>query len=242
MRKSPLSRIVVSVLFTTSLFIFSCNEKKVVNVNTTSNTTTSTNVSNDVEVSKPAKKSPKTTNAVILYDGYTLCVENNEGKMIPTEETVSGTVAKLILENDKIVTKNAIRKLSTGKEDKFDFVFVEVNGEQYWTRDIFVTNTAVPAIVVKDNVRLYSSPDLSSPTKTILNSGSIVAKFSDESDFTGIYVYNGTPYCKEYYAKKGTIDTDPTVIDYFATEKRITELGDKIKPEVLEEIISIIKK
>lgn len=219
-----------TIMIISSLLILSgCNEKK--------NQDTSSGSSSIVS------KSPSYSKAetVMLYSGWTLYEENNEGKMIATEETTTGTAVSLISKDGIMVSKNAIRKLQNGKEEAFDFVMIEYNGKEYWTRDIFVAKNGGPAIVTTDEVRLYSTPDLASVTKKTLKYGDMVAFTEETADFDGITIYSTEPFGKVYYVKKGSVSTDEGMIDNMLVEKRIADLGDKIKPEVLEELMSITR-
>ena len=60
---------------------------------------------------------------------------------------------------DQIEEKETIRLLSSGKEDTLNFVMVAFDGEEYWTRDIFIAKDSDSACTVIEEVYIYSSPE-----------------------------------------------------------------------------------
>ncbi len=177
---------------------------------------------------------------VMIYSGWTLYLENGEGKMIASAETRAGDSVKVYCEGEDGTTpveKEAIRRLQNGEETPLSFVKISFDGKDYWTRPIFVAKFSSPCVALKDG-RLFSSPDIATMTKTTVNECDLLAMSTEdvENDFARIFIYDGTPYGKAMYIQESSISTDFDTIEWFATEKRMAELGDDLKPEVKEEL------
>lgn len=177
---------------------------------------------------------------VMIQSGWTLYRENSEGKMIASAEARAGDSVKVYCKDKdgaEPEEKEAIRRLQNGEEKELSFVRVSVDGENYWTRPIFVAKQAFPCVATKDG-RLFSTPDIATMTKTVVQEGSMMAQSSDmmENDFACVFVYDGNPYGKKMYVQKASVSTYYNDIEKYATLARIEELGDKIKPEVMNEL------
>ncbi|MDE6719373.1 MAG: hypothetical protein K2J68_05900, partial [Treponemataceae bacterium] len=185
--------------------------------------------------------------SVMILTGWTLYRENSEGKMIASAETRAGDSVFVYCKNTngkEPEEKEAIRRLQNGKEDPLTFVRVSVDGEDYWTRPIFVAVRSKPCVAVKDG-RLFSAPDMATMTKAVVEEGSILAQSSadSEKDFACVFVYDGTtPYGKKMFALKSQVDSNPNVVEKYATLTRIEELGDKIKLEVWDELNHLVSE
>lgn len=176
---------------------------------------------------------------VMIYTGWTLYTENDQGKMISAEQSTSGDEVSIIYQSGKPFEKKAIRRLKSGEEQEFNFVKIDYDGTEYWTRDVFVAKDAIPAIVTEDSY-LYNSPDIASMTKNKVTAGSIVAYYDGNSEFSGIYRFNEKiPYGDEMHLVSSSVSTDAATIDKFATRARLNE---DLKPEVYQEIQSLLER
>ncbi len=183
---------------------------------------------------------------VMLSAGWTLYRENSEGKMIASAEARVGDSVKVYCKDKagkEPEEKEAIRRLQDGKEDTLTFVSVSVDGENYWTRPIFVAKLADPGAVTKDG-RLFSAPDMATMTKTVVKEGSLlaIAYETRENGFACAYIYDGNPYGKRMYIQDESISTITLDVEKYATLARMEELGDKLKPEVRDELEIIVEK
>lgn len=188
----------------------------------------------------------KKVDSVMIYAGWTLYRENSEGKMIASAETRAGDrVAVYCKDTDgaEPEEKEAIRRLQNGEEKELAFVRVSFDDEDFWTRPIFVAKHSKPCVAVYEG-RLFSAPDMATMTKTVVEEGSILAQSSadSEKDFACVFVYDGNPYGKEMFALKSQVDANPNVVEKYATLAREEELGDKIKPEVWDELRLLVSE
>ncbi|MBD5438175.1 MAG: SH3 domain-containing protein [Treponema sp.] len=183
--------------------------------------------------------------SVMILTGWTLYRENSEGKMIASAETRAGDSVFVYCKDEDgkgPVEKEAVRRLQNGKEDPLTFVRVSVDDEDYWTRPIFVAVRSKPCVAI-DEGRLFSAPDIATMTKAVVEEGSVLAQSSadSEKDFACVFLYDGTtPYGKRWFALKSHVDSNPNVVEKYATLTRIEELGDKIKPEVSDELRHLV--
>lgn len=182
--------------------------------------------------------------SVMIYAGWTLYRENSEGKMIASAETRAGDSVAVYCKDEggaEPEEKDAIRRLQSGEEKELTFVRVSFDDEDYWTRPIFVAKHSKPCVAVKEG-RLFSAPDMATMIKTVVEEGSILAQSSadSEKDFACVFVYDGNPYGKKMFALKSQVDSDLNMVEKYATFARIEELGDKIKPEVSDELRHLV--
>lgn len=215
-----------------SIFVLcSCSKEKATTI------TASEDIIVEHEIETPAK-ARRTIDSVMLYEGWTLYSENDVGKMIAQEETQKGDVVKVYFEDDVIEAKKAIRRLQSGQEEELDFVHINVDGDDYWTRDIFVSDAhSLPAVVMNE-AYIYSSPKDLSMTKDKLAQGDVVAAVGVSGNFYEVIIYNGTPFGKHVYVDKNDLSDNRVDIEINATQKKI---ADNTKPEIVEELQDIIR-
>ncbi len=200
--------------------------------------------------SETQKKSAKasslaTVNSVALYEGTPLYQENSDGKMVYADEVPLGEEIKIYLKGSSIEEKTAIRLLSSGKEESFNFVHVMCYEKDYWTRDIFITNNAaLTAAAIKEDTIIYTSPDASGASTKKFEKGTVVAadfssKRTDSDlgiDFTPVTYYNGKSFGKEVFVKSANISTNHADVIALQTLNRLLSYKD-LKPEVSNSII-----
>ena len=162
-------------------------------------------------VSAEPQKKITTINSIALYDGTPLYVENEDGKMVYKDEILLGESLKIYFADDQMEEKEAIRLLSSGKEESFNFVHVSYYDNDYWTRDIFITdNTKLQAGIILSDTLTYSAADGTSATSKKLEEGTIVAvdpesKQTDtdlDIDFINVTYYSGTAFGKTVFTYK----------------------------------------
>lgn len=187
--------------------------------------------------------------AVSLYPGTPLYRENSEGKMVYAEEVVKGEVLSVCYDaaTDQIEEKEAIRLLSSGKEDTLNFVMVAFDGEEYWTRDIFIAE-ADSACTVIEEAYIYSSPENIGITSEKISAGDMLAvnlSQTPSNGFREVTIYNGKPYGRQVYLQDAALITSQEDITAIKTINRLKELAAnpdaKLKPEVavqIEELVS----
>ncbi len=189
--------------------------------------------------------SPTTVSSVVLYDGTPLYRENSDGKMVYADEVQLGEEIQIFLKGSEIEEKTAIRLLSSGKEESFNFVHVSYYDKDYWTRDIFITNNAAltAAAIIEDSV-IYTSPDATGASTKKLEKGAIVATDSSSKrtdsdlgiEFIPVTYYNATPFGKEAFVKSANISTKQADIVALQTLSKIAAYKE-LKPEVTESIL-----
>ncbi|MCR4954862.1 MAG: hypothetical protein K6A43_12415 [Treponema sp.] len=242
------------------LFLFSgCNQKKEsdteyqyyeneqTNTNvSTENNSTSTTANESSKTSKPTDSKKKDTiPSVVLYEDTPFYTENSSGKMVYADAAKLGEPVLLYVKGDEPEQKNAIRLLSSGKEEKFNFVHLEYDGNDYWTRDIFVTKhrVVVPALITEDTL-IYESAEGTGATSKKLDFGTIVAADSvvietDEDiglNFIPVVIYNGTPFGREIYVKAEAVSknaSDVLFIQTISAIKASKNLNEDVKERLL---------
>ena len=229
--KKVLSCVLLICLF--SLFI-SCNKEK----------TTSDSKTVESSGKKESIKKKETITSVILYDGTPFYIENSDGKMVYADEAPVGEVIRIYLNSNSIEQKEAIRLLSSGKEETFNFVHVSFYDNDYWTRDIFITNdSAVTPGVINSQAITYSSADSASATTKKLDEGTIVAvnessKTKDpdlDVEFIEITYYNGAAFGKKVYVKNDFISTNTADILALQTISKMSAM-ENLNPDVKEKL------
>lgn len=188
---------------------------------------------------KEAVKIQKTAPSLIIYSGWDLYEERDDGKMYAAAEAENGDPVKIYLnDDDSIQQKKAVRHLQSGKEESLDFVRVQYEGKDFWTRDIFVSGPGVClSWVMTENTFAYSAPDGASITGTQIDEGTFLAAEDGQIDgVNGFYkavIYNGRPFGKEIYLQSETFTHEPMLKEIARTFSKIDE---KTKPEVRDEI------
>ena len=188
---------------------------------------------------EPQKKIT-TINSIALYEGTPLYVENADGKMVYKDEMLLGESLKIYFADDQMEQKEAIRLLSSGKEESFNFVHVSYYDNDYWTRDIFITdNTKLQAGIILSDTLTYSAADGTSATSKKLEEGTIVAvdpesKQTDtdlDIDFINVTYYSGTAFGKTAFIKTDSVSYNAADIVANQTLSRILA-NDSLKPEI----------
>ncbi len=184
----------------------------------------------------------ETADSIILYDGTPFYLENEDGKMVYNDEALLGEQIKVYLLDGQLEQKEAIRLLSSGKEETFNFVHVSYYDNDYWTRDIFITNNSEfkPGIITADTLT-YSAADGTTATSKKLEEGTVVAidpaskqKDSDlDIEFISVTYYSGTAFGKTAFVKLENLSDTPGDIIANQTISRILA-NESIKPEIAD--------
>lgn len=191
-------------------------------------------------VSAEVQKKITTINSIALYDGTPLYVENEDGKMVYKDEMLLGESLKIYFVDDQMEEKEAIRLLSSGKEETFNFVHVSYYDNDYWTRDIFITdNTKLQAGIILYDTLTYTAADGTSATSKKLEEGTIVAVNPDSKetdtdldiDFINVTYYSGTAFGKSAFIKTDSISYNAADIVANQTLSRILA-NDSLNPEI----------
>lgn len=195
----------ISILFLLSVAfaLISCGDKK------DDGGTKSEGAAVSGEKSSAQKKSKKLLPSRIIYSGWVLYEERSDGKMYAVEQAVNGDAVKLYAEDDdNPEQKKAVRRLQSGEEDEFNFVRVNYEGKDYWTRDIFVSPANSGELyVAMEDVLAYSKPDGISITSTTVKEGSAVAakKNAKQDGYVQCIIYNGNPFGREIYLNEESL-------------------------------------
>lgn len=199
-------------------------------------------------VKTKAKKS--TISAIALYDGTPLYIENDDGKMVYNDEVQIGETLLIYMADNAIEQKEAIRLLNSGKEETFNFIHVSYYENDYWTRDIFITNdkTLVPGIITSDTLT-YNEADGTTATSKKLSEGTIVAvneasktKDADfDIEFVAVSYYNGAAFGKEVYVKAETVSSNAADLLAWRTLSKL-KANENLKPEISEKIMSMVEE
>ena len=203
-----------------------------------------------------AKPVERTTRyEVVLYcdkDGNNtpLYVEDKDGKMVWADEAIPGDAIyayESAEDSERLEEKNAVRRLSNGKEEAMDFVHVRYYDKDYWTRPIFITGKRhLRGAAVTADTYIYSTTDLVNAKTTKVEKGTFVAfDTSEEIDgiqFAHIFFYDwNTPYGKLGYIKLDALATSELDVKDAQTERAFAHTKD-LKPFVRDEVISILEE
>lgn len=209
------------VLLCAAMVFISCNKEK-------NNSEKNTSAAPQQQNAKAEKK--ETISSVILYDGTPLYLENDEGKMVYADEALLGDTIRIYMDKNTIEQKEAIRLLSSGKEENFNFVHVSYYNKDYWTRDIFITNdAAVTPGLITTTTLIYNSADGTSATTKKVEEGDIVAvnessktKDADlDIEFVEITYYNGAAFGKTVWVKSEAVSSNAADILALQTLKKL---------------------
>ena len=184
-------------------------------------------------------KVQQAADSLIIYSGWDLYEERDDGKMYAVREAECGDSVSICMNEDgSIEQKNAVRHLQSGKEENLDFVHVLYEEEEYWTRDIFLAGSGVDTCVTIKDTFVYSTPDGASITSNQIDEGTFIAREEGQAEgINGFYkavIYNGKPFGKEIYIK-GEDLSGGEVIEELA--RVFSKIDEKTKPEVRDEII-----
>ena len=224
-----------------AVFFISCNKSN-------DNTDKKSSAEPQQQSTKAAKS--ETIASVILYDGTPLYVENEEGKMIYADEALSGDIIRIYMDKNSIEQKEAIRHLNSGKEDTFNFVHVSYFNNDFWTRDIFITNDAAvtPGLITSDSI-IYSSADGTAATSKKVEEGTIVAvnessKTVDSDldiEFIEVTYYNGAAFGKTVFVKSDSVSSNKADILALQTLNKIDGI-ENLNPDVSKELADSLDK
>ena len=187
----------------------------------------------------------------IVYDafsdgGYLRYKENKDGKMVYADEVAKGESLSVYYNDNGVEAKKAIRLLSNGKEDSFDFIRVSSQftdeDTEYWTRALFVAQDHPIANVIVQEGHIYNTAQIFDATSKKLSIGDIVALKSEinfDSEFTPVTIYDGTEDGKEIFVKTEILSTykdDLIAVQTFDSIKAF----EAIKPEISYELMEIM--
>lgn len=179
--------------------------------------------------------------SLMISGGWNLYEERPDGKMYSVKEVEAGDSVGIVLTSEGAVEqKNAVRHLNSGKEEALDFVHVVYDGEEYWTRNIFVSGPdAGRLLAVFEDSFIYRSPSASDIDGKQLTEGTLVAAANEQDealDFYKVVIYNGTPFGREVYLKKQCL-VDGLKLEAVRAFARMTK---DTPTEVCEEVIGRI--
>ena len=222
---------------------FGCNKSNTATTNQTENETVSTK---EIKTEKKEEKILTTKDAIALYPGTPLYTENKDGKMVYADEVAKGESLSVYYNDNGVEAKNAIRLLSNGKEDSFDFIRVSSQftdeDTEYWTRALFVAQDHPIANVIVQEGHIYNTAQIFDATSKKLSIGDIVALKSEinfDSEFTPVTIYDGTEDGKEIFVKTEILSTykdDLIAVQTFDSIKAF----EAIKPEISYELMEIM--
>lgn len=226
-----------------ALISFGCNKSNTATTNQTENETVSTK---EIKTEKKEEKILTTKDAIALYPGTPLYTENKDGKMVYADEVAKGESLSVYYNDNGVEAKNAIRLLSNGKEDSFDFIRVSSQftdeDTEYWTRALFVAQDHPIANVIVQEGHIYNTAQIFDATSKKLSIGDIVALKSEinfDSEFTPVTIYDGTEDGKEIFVKTEILSTykdDLIAVQTFDSIKAF----EAIKPEISYELMEIM--
>ena len=223
------------------LISFGCNKSKNIPGNQTEDIAVQTN---EVTPEKNEKKNLITKDAIALYPGTPLYTENNDGKMVYADELAKGESLYVYYNDNGVESKNAVRLLSNGKEESFDFIRVSSQSTdedtEYWTRALFVAQDHPIATVIIQEGHIYNTAQIFDATSKKLSIGDIVALKSEinfDSDFTPVTIYDGKENGKEVFVKSEILsihNDDLIAVQTLDSLKNYKNLKPEIKNEIVE--------
>ena len=188
----------------------------------------------------------------MISEGWTLCRENEDGTMSSALESAIGDEVFVIKENGTPVQKKADWKFQNGTRTKdLNWVLVEFEGEEYWTRDLFIADEGdgdAKLAVVTAETHIYSQADDMAMTKDTLTPGKNVVVCgwpTNNSQFYELKIYNGKPYGKKIYAEASAISSDMYDIEMVTLLSKIEKYGTtktELKLEVISELMDLYEK
>lgn len=195
----------------------------------------------------PEKKTDSITldDSVFISGGWTLCAMDDDGTMISKKQSEIGDLVKIVRKNGQKTETVADWKFKDSTRTKdINWVLVEYDSAQYYTRDLFIADTEseafIPGVITEDT-RIYSDADDMSMTAETLTAGTKVAvskKYGSDS-FAKICVYNGRAYGKNVYVERQAVAGDSGVIEYYTLMKKL-ERNPDLKPEVRQELEDLL--
>lgn len=220
-----------------SLLLISCNKKQEV-------------VSNggNASVSKSSGKSYSTAPSYFIYTGWILYEEDPaDNCMVSKEEASFGDFVSIFVSGKDVDQKTAIRKLKDGTKDNFNFVRCLYNGEEYWTRDIFIApiNSGIAVMANDDNFfsqpnSLYMMTDKASKRKTL----DIIITTGTVEDYYSCVIYDGNPYGKEIFVPKASVLTSDMAVEFSQIVSKINANANskdtKYTKDTLDQVFTVM--
>lgn len=240
----------ILISIATIMFFTSCNEKKQSTTNSEiqqseifernqSNQSTQTY---EQEQKQKQKDVRATKSSVMIDGGWTLCKEDTDGTMISKRQTQIGDSVNVVYINGAKVEKTTTWKIKNNPIKNVLFILVEYEGEEYWSRDLFIadeSNEEPVTAVMTLNSYVYKTNDEMSMTSKQLDFGTKVAFYpTSKGSLKKICIYNGRPYGEIVYVDGEAVSTSEMTLEYYNLSKRVDEKD--LKPEVKEEIMQII--
>lgn len=178
-----------------------------------------------------------TADGIMIYGGWGFCTEK-EGKMVAAEWSSVGDSVQIVTEDGAPVEKMATQRYANGTEESFNFVKVDAEGKEYWTRTTFVSRTGRTGVILEDGY-LFSAPDMATMTQSKVKTGQLVVTYDATDDFAAIVTYSkSSPYGKDLYILKNMISIDDFTIDSMITQARLKEYSEKTNPaEQLKDVV-----
>ncbi|MDR0475434.1 MAG: hypothetical protein LBH43_17395 [Treponema sp.] len=190
----------LSLLFAVLFAVFSCSKPAL------NEDAPELNLSEEVEYIDPSNYASL---GVFVIDG-SFSELKDDGKMYWKAGANAGDTAEWTGE-----TKEAVRSYDGATRTFYKVYF---NDQELWVQDYYITGPAVPAVIINDEVVLYTKPDLSSVARTgivTLPKYSIVGMLQNASingDFIPVAAFLNLAVPGERWVKAKDVTWDPSSV------------------------------
>ena len=180
---------------------------------------------------------------VLIYDEGSLWYVNAAGELDWYTTISNGAALKAYpASSDSLSDTVESRKLvRSGKKEALEYTKVRFNENDYWIQSVLLVNNALPRLVTKENVIIYSLADITGATSDIVDAGTIVAFSGEEEDpelgvkFSKISYHTEKRNFRNVYVKSENLSeqADDVIASRILAKIASTE-NEVIKQELLE--------
>ncbi|GMO57692.1 MAG: hypothetical protein Ta2G_17520 [Termitinemataceae bacterium] len=199
---------------------------------------------------------------VILYSGWVKFTEDDAGEMVYALEAPAGEAVTVLFapnpqaegESNKKITYSSDPETKKAKRarDKRELLFYHVkdkdeDAKEWWVQDFALAVDATPAVVISEDVVLYSKADLTSPSSVIIPQYSIVGVHDDKNNFTEVSAYissfegsKTSPIVSKKFLKQETLTVIPSDVQAIQLyNKALKTENEIVKKEILQNALSL---
>ena len=205
---------------------------------------TSEVVESSILKSESQKEAPVNfVDCVLIYDEASLWYVNASGELDWYTTISNGAALKAYPASSTSLsdTVESQKLTRSGKKEALEYTKVRFNENDYWIQSVLLVNNALPRLVTKENVIIYSLADITGATSDMVDSGTIVAFSGEEEDpelgvkFSKISYHTEKRNFRNVYVKSENLSqqSDDVIAKRILTKIASTE-NEVIKQELLE--------
>ena len=234
--------------FVTAFVFAACTAKNNQNQTTETVESSAGKTSEAVESTILKNESQKETivnfvDCVLIYDEASLWYVNASGELDWYTTISNGAALKAYPASSGSLsdTVESQKLTRSGKKEALEYTKVRFNENDYWIQSVLLVNNALPRLVTKENVIIYSLADITGATSDMVDSGTIVAFSGEEEDselgvkFSKISYHTEKRNFRNVYVKSENLSkqSDDVIAKRILTKIASTE-NEVIKQELLE--------